>query len=90
MFSQDERVYKAAREFAMQSPEGTIRDILLKSIEFDEDSVDEIMEKVEFHRNDIDGGYSNFIKVINQLLGQKVYCINCDNKKYKSGEACRL
>lgn len=90
MYTPDPKVYEAARAFAMQSSEEIIRDILLKSIDFEEEDIDELMSMVEFHKNDIDGGYSAFIKAVNQLLGNEIYCIECDYKKIKKGETCSL
>jgi hypothetical protein len=86
MFIQDEKVYRAARAFAMQSSEETIKDILLDSIDFDEDRVEEIMSMIKFQRDNIDGGYAAFIKAVNQVLGNQVYGIECVYEKVKKGQ----
>ncbi|HEY5584854.1 MAG TPA: hypothetical protein VIK78_10235 [Ruminiclostridium sp.] len=73
----DKKVFKAAREFAKGASNEEIEKSLLKCIDFDEEDADEILSMAEKHKSDIDGGYSSFLKDVNKILGEEVYCIAC-------------
>lgn len=72
-YQQDDRVYKAAGEFAHGASPGDIRRILINCINFDEEDIEEILSRTLPHRIDKDGGYLAFIKAVNKVLGQEVY-----------------
>jgi len=77
MYIVDEKVYKAARLFAQGASNEEVMKIILRCIDFDEEDAEEILSFAEKHRSDDDGGYSSFLKSVNKILGEDVYCITC-------------
>jgi len=73
MSAADEKVYKAARAFALGVPLNEIEGILLECINFDEEDIEEVIESAYPHKSDEDGGYNAFVKAVNTVLGVDVY-----------------
>ncbi|BCG58771.1 hypothetical protein [Paenibacillus sp. URB8-2] len=72
-YYEDYGIYKAAQMFANGAPADEIREILSNSYEFDDGRIEQTMLLALPHRNDSDGGYSAFIKAVNQVLAEEVY-----------------
>lgn len=72
-YQEDDKVYKAAREFSQGAPFNDIRDTLENCLDFDEEDTEEILSQSFPHRSDEDGGYNAFIKAVNKVLGEDVY-----------------
>ncbi len=70
---ESEKVYKAANEFARGARPDDVKDILTSCLEFDEDDADCVLAELSSHRLDKDGGYREFIKSVNKVLGVNVY-----------------
>lgn len=63
-----EKIYNAAEEFSNGTLDDEVKTILLNCIDLDEDDIDEILELSTPQRNDEDGGYNAFIKVVRKVL----------------------
>lgn len=72
-FYEDEKVYKAADEFAHGSPSDDIKAILSGCFDFDEESAERIISLANSRKNHRDGGYRAFIRAANKVLGADVY-----------------
>ena len=71
-FYEDEKVYKAAGEFAHGASINDIKAILANCA-FDKEDVRKILSRSASHRNDRDGGYRGFIRSVNKVLGEDIY-----------------
>jgi hypothetical protein len=72
-YQENDKVYKAAREFAQGAPFDDISGLLANCIDFDEEDTEEVLSRSFPHRTDEDGGYNAFIKAVNKVLGGDVY-----------------
>ena len=72
-FYESKKVYKAASEFANGASSDEVKNILTNSVEFDEEDADNVLADLSSHRLDEDGGYREFIKSVNKVLGADVY-----------------
>ncbi len=63
-----EKVYAAAKAFANGSPDSDIRDILINSIDFNEEDIEDVLLMSCRHRNDADGGYQAFLNAARRAL----------------------
>ncbi|MFA6308888.1 MAG: hypothetical protein WC677_03985 [Clostridia bacterium] len=73
IYYEDDKVYKAAKEFASEASLEDVKNILADCIDFDEEDVEEILSQESSYRKDKDGGYITFLKCVNNILGKKVY-----------------
>lgn len=76
------KVYQAARAFAQGESIDEIKELLLNCFDFDEDDAGKVVLSAKSYSNDIDGGYSAFINIINLVLDTKAYCIEYTKKKH--------
>jgi hypothetical protein len=63
-----EKVYAAAKAFAEGSPAAEIRGILINSIDFAEEDIEEVLSISSHHKNDADGGYQAFLNAARQTI----------------------
>lgn len=76
-FYENEKVYKAADEFVQGAASDDVKAILASCFDFDNEDADEILSRSFPHRTDKDGGYREFIKSVNRVLGVDVYSEQC-------------
>jgi len=76
-FYEDEKIYKAAEKFVNGASSDNIKVIFANSIYFDEKDAEEILSRSIPHRTDKDGGYREFIKSVNKVLGTNIYSERC-------------
>jgi len=72
-FYENEKVYKAADEFAHGATSDNVKAILTSCFDFDEEDAENILADSLPHRLDSDGGYREFIKSVNKVFGVNVY-----------------
>ncbi len=82
-FYEDEKVYRAADEFAHGSPSDEIKAILSDCLELDEEGIEKIMSLSLPYRNGKTGKYQAFIKAVNKVLGADIY-----DEKYEKHHKC--
>jgi hypothetical protein len=70
---ENERVYKAAEEFAHGVSSDDVKAILEDCFKIDDVDVEKILTKAIPHRTDKDGGYHAFIRSVNKEVGDDVY-----------------
>jgi len=72
-FYENNKVYKAAEEFAQGASNNDVINLLTDCFDFDETDADQILAKSMLHKTDRDGGYREFIKAVNEVLGADIY-----------------
>lgn len=72
---EDEKIYKAAEEFAHKASSDDVKKILSNC--FTEKNAEKILSQAFPHRTDKDGGYRAFIRSVNKVLGENVYSEQC-------------
>ena len=63
-----DKVYAAAQAFAEGSSSDEARGILINSIDFTEEDIEEVFSMSSPHKNDPDGGYQAFLHAARQTL----------------------
>ncbi|EGO9279679.1 MULTISPECIES: hypothetical protein [Enterococcus] len=76
-FYENEKVYKAADKFVQGAASDDVKALLTSCFDFDNEAADEILSRSLPHRTDKDGGYREFIKSVNRVLGVDVYSEQC-------------
>jgi hypothetical protein len=76
-FYENEKVYKAADEFVQGAASDDVKALLAGCFDFDDEDADEIISCSLPHKTDKDGGYREFIKSVNRVLGVDVYDEQC-------------
>ena len=76
-FYEDNRVYKAADAFVHGETSNDVVNILVSCFDFDEKVADKILSRSIPHKTDRDGGYREFIKSVNEVLGADIYSEQC-------------
>ncbi len=64
---QNEKVYRAAGEFAQGASYQAVTNLLVRCIDFDEEDAAEVWAQSLPHRTDKDGGYGAFVKAANKV-----------------------
>ncbi len=74
-------VYQAARVFAQHDPDDTVKDLLFRCPDLDNNDVIKILQTAKIHIEDVDGGYSAFLNAVNLTLHTKVYNLEVTSRK---------
>lgn len=72
-FYENEKIYKAANEFVHGASSVEISKIIASCLDFDKEDAEKIIKLSIPYRTDEDGGYSAFIRSVNNVLGVNVY-----------------
>lgn len=70
---QNNKIYKAAYLFSQGAGESEIKNVLLNSLDFDEDDIDDILKLSMPYRTDKDGGYKSFIGSVKKVMGKSIF-----------------
>ena len=80
------KVYQAARVFAQHEPDDTVKDLLFRCPNLDNNDVSKILQAAKIYIEDVDGGYSAFLNTVNLVLHTKAYSLEITSRKsIKSG-----
>jgi len=71
--TESSEVYQAAKEFAQGAAPDEIKSLLTSCPELDSEDADQILSWSLAHKNDKDGGYHEFLKSVNIILGVSLY-----------------
>lgn len=72
-YYENEKVYKAADEFVHGASFDEVKVILSSCFDFDANDADRVLSRSIPHRTDKDGGYREFIRSVNKVLGADIY-----------------
>jgi hypothetical protein len=75
------KVYQAARIFAQHEPDDTVKDLLSRCPDLDDNDVNKILQAAKIHIEDVDGGYSAFLNAVNLVLHTKAYNLEITSRK---------
>jgi hypothetical protein len=78
---EDKKIYMAADAFSHGAASEDVISLLTSCFEFEKEDADEILKRSLPHRTDKDGGYREFIKSVNKVLGIDVYSQQYRNNK---------
>jgi hypothetical protein len=77
--SNQDNIYKAAGVYSSGAPVDDVKSILVNSINFDDEDIDDLLSLLYQHNSAI-GGYNFFILAVNKVLGEDIYVTNPERK----------
>jgi hypothetical protein len=72
-YYENEKVYKAADEFVHGASTDDVEAILESCFDFDKEDARKILTRSIPYKTDKDGGYREFIRSVNKVLGADIY-----------------